>query len=170
MSPYALIQAIDRWLASAERLLAIALTATLTCIMMTQVVLRYFFNAPLFWAEEISVQILVFITLFGISILVHKGELVTIDFLPRALNPRGRHWLAVLHGVVFLALLGFVAKLGVEWVMRADVQLEIGATTQLPRWYNYAALPGALLAMSFHQFAAVLRHAHDLLRHEGART
>ena len=164
------IESADRWLASAERVLVIALTAALTCIMMVQVILRYFFNAPLFWAEEISVQMLVFATLFGLSLLVHHRQLVTIDFLPQALSPRGRHWLAVLHGLLFLALLGFVAKLGVGWVTRPEVQIELGATTQLPRWYNYSALPLAMAAMSFHQLVSVLRHVRDLIKHEGADT
>ncbi|NMG64747.1 TRAP transporter small permease subunit [Azoarcus indigens] len=159
---HALIQSLDRALASVERLVAIALTAALTAIMIAQVILRYFFNAPLFWAEEIAVQLLVFITLIGLSLLVHGGQLVTIDFLPRALGPRGRGLLAVVLGLGFLVLLAFIAKLGWDWVMRADVRLELGATTQLPRWYNYALLPGAMLAMAFHQFAAVLRQVRGL--------
>jgi len=156
------IQSADRRLAGAERVVVMALTALMTCIMMAQVVLRYFFSAPLFWAEEIAVQLLVFITLVGLSLLVRAGELVTIDFLRRALSPRGRHGLAVVLGVAFLALLGFVAWLGWAWIVRPDVQLEIGATTRLPRWYTYALLPGAMLAMALHQFAGVLRHVRDL--------
>ncbi|HXH02298.1 MAG TPA: TRAP transporter small permease [Candidatus Competibacteraceae bacterium] len=162
MPIYHLIQTLDRWLAGAERGLVIALTITMTGIMVTQVVLRYFFNAPLFWAEEISVQLLVFITLFGLSLLTRAGALVTIDFLPQALSPRGRHVLAIGLGIGFLILLGFITKLGWEWIIRPDVQAELGATTQLPRWYNYSLLPAALLAMSFHQFTALLRHLHDL--------
>lgn len=159
---YRLIQHADGWLAGAERWFAIALTATMTGIMMTQVVLRYFFSAPLFWAEEISVQLLVFITLIGLSLLVRAGQLVSIDFLRSALSEKGRHILAVAIGLGFLALLTFIAKLGWEWVIRPDVQLELSATTRLPRWYNYTLLPGAMLAMAFHQFAAVLRHLHAL--------
>jgi len=123
-----LIQSIDQRLAWLERGLAMVLTAGIAAIMMTQVVLRYFFSAPIFWAEEVSVQLLVFATMLGISLLV-----------------------------VMLVLLVFMTKLGWEWINRADVRLELGATTQLPRWYNYSALPIAFAAMAFHQFAAVLR-------------
>ncbi|ANQ85599.1 TRAP transporter small permease [Azoarcus olearius] len=157
-----LIQTLDRALASVERLVAIALTAALTAIMIAQVILRYFFNSPLFWAEEIAVQLLVFITLIGLSLLVHAGHLVTIDFLSRALGDTGRGVLAIVLGLGFLVLLTFVAKLGWDWVMRPDVRMELGATTQLPRWYNYSLLPGAMLAMAFHQFAAVLRQVRAL--------
>jgi C4-dicarboxylate transporter, DctQ subunit len=136
--------------------------------MMTQVVMRYFFSAPLFWAEEISVQLLVFVTLFGLSLLVRGGQLVSIDFLPAALPLRARHGLLALLGAVMLGLLLFLAMLGWEWVNRPEVRMELGATTQLPRWYNYSALPLAMACMAFHQFAAILRHLNTTLQGEAA--
>lgn len=160
---YQTIQKIDQSLAWAEQVLVIALTAGIAGIMMTQVVMRYFFSAPIFWAEEISVQLLVFVTLFGLSLLVQRVQLVTIDFLPRALPDRARHALLAVLGGVMLVLLVFIAKLGWEWVNRADVRLELGATTQLPRWYNFSALPLAFGIMAFHQFAAILRDLRALL-------
>lgn len=160
---YQTIQKIDQSLARAEQVLVIALTAGIAGIMMTQVVLRYFFSAPIFWAEEISVQLLVFVTLFGLSLLVQRVQLVTIDFLPRALPDRARHALLAVLGGVMLVLLVFLTKLGWEWVNRADVRLELGATTQLPRWYNFSALPLAFAIMAFHQFAAILRDLRALL-------
>lgn len=159
---YQTIQKIDQSLASAEQVLVVALTAGIAGIMMTQVVMRYFFSAPIFWAEEISVQLLVFVTLFGLSLLVQRVQLVTIDFLPRALPDRARHVLLAVLGLVMLVLLVFIAKLGWEWVNRADVRLELGATTQLPRWYNFSALPLAFAIMAWHQFAAILRDLRAL--------
>lgn len=88
-----LLHTLDERLALLERGLVAALTTALAVTMMAQVVLRYFFGAPLFWAEEISVQLLVFLTLLGLSLLVQSGQLVSIDFLPQALPPRGRHLL-----------------------------------------------------------------------------
>lgn len=154
---FQLIQTLDKRLAQAEQVLVIALTAAMAAIMMAQVVMRYFFSAPLFWAEEISVQLLVFTTLFGLSLLVQKSQLVTIDFLPQALPPRARHALMALLGTVMLVLFVFFTWLGWDWVNRPDVRLELGATTQLPRWYNFSALPLAFALMAWHQLAAVLR-------------
>lgn len=161
------IQHIDRRLAVLERVLVMALTAGIAGIMMTQVVMRYFFSAPIFWAEEVAVQLLVFVTLFGLSLLIQQVQLVTIDFLPRALPPRARHALLALLGVVMLGLLVFIAGLGWEWINRADVRLERSATTQLPRWYNFSVLPLAFGLMAWHQMAAILR---DLRAFAGARS
>jgi TRAP-type C4-dicarboxylate transport system permease small subunit len=163
---YETIQKTDQGLAAIERVLVIVLTGAIAAIMMTQVVMRYFFSAPIFWAEEISVQMLVFATLFGLSLLVHHGQLVTIDFLPNALRPRARHGLMAVLGLVMLALFVFVSWLGWEWISRPEVRIELGATTQLPRWYNYAVLPVAVAIMCWHQFSAILR---DLRAFAGGR-
>lgn len=157
-----MIERIDRGLAAAEQGLVMILTAAIAVIMMVQVVLRYFFSAPLFWAEEISVQLLVFVTLFGLSLLAHKGQLVTIDFLPQALPAKARHALFAALGGVMLALLLFLTWLGWEWINRADVRLELGATTRLPRWYNFSALPLALALMAWHQFVGILRNLRSI--------
>lgn len=154
---FKLIQTIDQWIAKVEHGLVIALTGGIALIMMAQVVMRYFFSNPIFWAEEVSVQLLVFATLFGLSLLVQRGALVSIDFLPRALPPRAMQALLALLGLVMLALFVFIAKLGWEWVNRPDVRLELGATTQLPRWYNFTLLPLAFVLMAWHQLTAILR-------------
>lgn len=160
---YALIQTLDDWLAKLERTLVVLLTAGIAGIMMAQVIRRYFFSNPIFWAEEIAAQLLVFVTLFGLSLLTHSGQLVSIDFLPRALGLRARHALLALLGTLWLALAVFFAQLGWDWVNLPESRLELGATTQLPRWYNYSALPLAMAAMALHQFAAVLRHLRAAL-------
>lgn len=170
MPLYTFLQAADRGLAFVERGLAIALTAALTGIMMAQVILRYFFSAPLFWAEEAAVQLLVFMTLIGLSLLVRSDALIKIDLLSRLLPPKGQKLLSLLFGLLFLGLLGFLAWLGWEWVNRPEVRMEMSATIQTPRWYTYSVLPAAVLAMAFHQFASVLREAAALKgTAEGAR-
>ena len=170
MGILSIVQRADDGLAALERVLVIALTAAIACIMMAQVVLRYFFSSPIFWAEEISVQLLVFTSLFGLSLLTRANELVSIDFLPRALPERQRHALFAALGLVMFAILVFVAWLSWNWIAQPDVRIELSATTQLPRWYNYSALPLAMAAMSFHQLVGVLRHIRNLIKHEGAGT
>lgn len=168
MTAHALVQRADAALAWVEQVIVVLLTGGITAIMMTQVVLRYFFSAPLFWAEEISVQLLVFASVFGLSLLTRRGDLVSIDFLPRALPPRARHALLAALGLVMLAVIAFVAWFAWDWISRPEVRIELSATTQLPRWYTYAVLPVGLSCMAAHQVAAVLRHLAALRGPQGA--
>ena len=168
MAGSTLVERADAGLAAIEQVLVVLLIGGITAIMMVQVVLRYFFGAPLFWAEEISVQLLVFASVFGLSLLTRRGDLVSIDFLPRALSPRARHALMAALGGVMLAVVGFIAWLAWDWIARPDVRIELSATTQLPRWFTYAVLPVGLSCMAVHQAAAILRHLQALLRPGGA--
>jgi TRAP-type C4-dicarboxylate transport system permease small subunit len=170
MTASTIVERIDAALAAAEQVVVVLLTGGIAAIMMTQVVLRYFFGAPLFWAEEISVQLLVFASVFGLSLLMRRGDLVSIDFLPRALSPRARHALMAALGGVMLAVIVFVAWLAWNWIGRSDVRLELSATTQLPRWYTYAVLPVGLSCMAVHQAAAIVRHLQGLWQRAGAGT
>ena len=160
------LQRLDNGLASLERMLAMALTAAIALIMMAQVILRYFFNAPLFWAEEVAAQLLVFLTLVGTSLLLQNQQLVNIDFLPRALSQRNQLFLFALLGVGMLILVLFLTKLGWEWIQRPDVRLEMGATTQLPRWYNYSVLPIVFACMAFHQLIIIAKHIQQAFQKE----
>ena len=168
MSTDAILERADAALAAAEQVVVVLLTGGITAIMMAQVVLRYFFSAPLFWAEEISVQLLVFASVFGLSLLTRRGDLVSIDFLPRALTPPMRHALMAALGFVMLAMLVYVATLAWGWISRPEVRLELSATTQLPRWFTYAVLPVGLACMAVHQACAILRHLRALAQPAGA--
>lgn len=151
------VDAIDRRLAQAERTLLIAVCAALVLLMMAQVLLRYVFSAPLFWAEEAALQLLVVMTLFGLSLLVRERQLVAVELLPQALSVRLRRSLQALLALLMLALLCFVAWLGWQWIAQPGVRLELGATLRLPRWISYSALPLAFSCMAWHQGAAFLR-------------
>lgn len=159
-----LIQKIDAGVATAERWLVIVLTVALTVIMMAQVVFRYFFHSPIFWAEEVAVQLLVFVTVFGLALLVQQKQLVTIDFVARALKGRTRSAVMALLALVALAIFVFVTWYAWDWIQREDVRMELSATTQLPRWYNYAALPVAMTLMTWHQFVVFLREVQAAVK------
>lgn len=142
----------DNWLAKFEYLLLTLLMAALTLILSAQVVLRYFFNSPLFWAEEISVQILIAASFMGISYLLYANKLVRVDALLALFNEPALHrLLTVLQGVSLLTLLT-LCYIATVWILRPEVRADISPTTQLPRWYNYAILVASFYCMSWHQF------------------
>lgn len=154
-----LISKIDDTVTQLERWLLSLLVAAIAGIIMTQVVLRYGFSAPLFWAEEVAALLMVFVTLLGLSLLIHSERLIAIEFLPGLLGNRARHVMTALFGSAIVALLVFIAWLAVTWIQQPQVQIELSSTTRLPRWYSYAALPVLLSFTILHQFLLVLKHA-----------
>lgn len=169
MSPAILMERADAALAAVEQVAIVMLTGSIALIIMLQVVLRHVFAAPLFWAEEVAVQLLVFVSVLGLSLLARRGDLVSVDMLSRLLPERARHALMALLGVVMLALIVFLGSQAWDWIGRPEVRVELSATLRIPRWYAYAVLPIGLSFMALHQGAAIVRHIAALWRPTGGR-
>lgn len=142
---------VNTCLAQIEKWLLIALTASLGLLLIAQVVLRYLFNAPLFWAEEVAVQILVAMSFVGVSYLIYQRQLVSIDFIYLMLKKPLCYIVQSLFQLVALVTLIVFAWLTYLWVSDPLTQIELSPTTQIPRWYNYSLLLIAFITMSFHQ-------------------
>ncbi|KEA63911.1 TRAP-type transport system, small permease component, predicted N-acetylneuraminate transporter [Marinobacterium lacunae] len=162
-----IISWVNRGLAQIEKWTLVALSASLGLLLIVQVVLRYLFDSPLFWAEEVAVQILVAMSFLGVSYLIYRQQLVAIDFIYLMLAKPLRRLASCLFQLVALASLVLFAWLTYQWVSDPLVQSELSPTTQLPRWYNYSVLLIALMAMSFHQLVNWFESLRNLVLGEG---
>lgn len=153
----ALFYKLDELVASLEKLLMTLMCGALAVLLIAQSILRYVFSAPLFWAEEISVFLLLGVTFFGMSYLLHKRQLINIDFVVLSLSVSLRRLVDLVTTLIGLALLAILAWLCFEWVSRPEVRLEMSATTGLPRYLNYGFLLVALVLMLFHQMIALCK-------------
>ncbi|ETI62584.1 TRAP transporter small permease [Marinomonas profundimaris] len=160
----ALLSWFDDWLSRVEKILLITLTFGLVTLLIAQVFLRYVFNSPLFWAEEVAVQVFVAISFFGVSYLIYQKQLVVIDFITLILPSSFRLAIECAFQIISLLTLMVMLVLTFQWVTEPMVQNELSPTTQLPRWYNYAILLIALGSMSFHQLRHCFKSLSELFR------
>ncbi|MCL7462112.1 TRAP transporter small permease subunit [Pseudomonas sp. NW5] len=157
-----LLYKLDDAFASLEKLLMIVLSGALALLLITQAVLRYGFSAPLFWAEEVALFMLLGVTFFGMSYLLHEDRLINIDFVLVNLKASLRTVVECFNALLGLALLGVLCGLTYAWVATPEVRLEMSATTGLPRWYNYGFLLVALCLMAFHQLVVLFKRIERL--------
>jgi TRAP-type C4-dicarboxylate transport system permease small subunit len=101
------LKTIDRRLARLEDLLIMVMMATLAVLLGLGVVLRYVFNNPLTWSEEIVVTFFVWMVMLGVPSALRSKMHIRIDILIlRLSNPARRSvgYLACAAGlIVFLA-------------------------------------------------------------------
>lgn len=150
-----LFNKVNDALAKVEVFLIVIFMALLVLIMVAQVILRYLFSSPLFWAEEISLQLLILITFFGVSYLIYKKNLLQVDLLQHYLSISMKKVVNFILIMLNFFLLVFLAYLYVNWVADPMVQADVSGTTGLPRWYNYGVAAAAICFMAFHQFVNV---------------
>ena len=155
-----LIRRADDLLASVEKGFLTLFSGALVLILMCQVILRYGFSRPLFWAEEISVQLLVFITLFGLSLLLRSRQMIAIDMVIGALPDRLKIAVQYFLQVLGLVVVVFFAYEGTLWILRPEVRMELSPTTGLPIWINYAMFPISFYCMVFHVAAGLAAGPH----------
>ncbi len=143
---------LDNYLGIFEKWLLILFTLTLTLIMSSQVLLRYFFSEPLFWAEEVSLQILIALSFVGVSYLAHVGQLVRVDIVLSLIKGKNNVFLSRGLHIVALFISLTLSYVGTQWLSRPEVGTDISATTSIPLWYNYALLVFSFYSLSFHLF------------------
>lgn len=151
-----LILKIDDVIAWVEYRLLMLMMLVLAIILASQVILRYFFNSPLFWAEEVSVQILIACTFMGVSYLLYSKKLVRVDFLLLYFNNRFYCFAEKILQLISFSVLCIICYFSTEWILDPMTRIDISPTTQLPRWYNYGILVASFYCMALHQAVKLL--------------
>lgn len=149
------ILGIDRLVTHAIWAIAAALLATVACLGLYQVLVRFAFNQPSPWTEEAIGRLLIWMVALGVVVAFRQGSLVSVDLMLR--SSRG-HWRRVVRFVILastLFFLGMLAWVGVDLAWR--VRFQTFAALPISIGWAYLALPvGATFSL-----LAVLAHHLD---------
>ena len=132
---------LDRALGRAEWAFIGAALAFTSALLFVNVVLRYVFLAPLNWAEELTLYLMVWIVFVGGSVAVRTRGHIAIDLLPLVLSPANRRRLAIGVALAALAFFAVFFWYSGQHVLRVR---SIGQTTPVmgaPMWLAYLAMP-----------------------------
>jgi C4-dicarboxylate transporter DctQ subunit len=137
---------LDHALGRAEWAFIGAALAFTSALLFVNVVLRYVFLAPINWAEELTLYLMVWIVFVGGSVAVRTRGHIAIDLLPLLLSPANRRRLAIGVALAALAFFSVFCWYSGQHVLRVR---SIGQTTPVmgaPMWLAYLAMPvGSLL-------------------------
>ena len=154
-------------LSIACRSVAILLLASMSFLIVAQVVGRNLFDIGMPWADELSRFCGVALVFLCVPILALRGQHVAVDMVPMMLPPAWRRIVAVMAEVMILAFSAFslwalYAFLGRAWKFATP-------TLGIPNWVYYtpAAICFGLLALiTVARLVTLLRGGE--LRHEEA--
>ena len=109
---------VDRTLNSTETTFVGGALAFASLLLFVNVVLRYWFLAPISWAEELTLYIMVWIVFVGSSVAIRTRGHIAIDLLPLVLSPAGRRRLAIFIAVTVLAFLAVFFHYSLQHTLR----------------------------------------------------
>jgi C4-dicarboxylate transporter DctQ subunit len=111
------------------------------CLLFVNVVGRYVFHAPISWAEEVSLYLIVWMVFIGGSVAMRTRGHIAMDLLPLMLTPANRARLAMFTGSVVLVFLAVLFYYSLEHTLRVRASGQLTPVLQGPMWLTYLAMP-----------------------------
>ena len=129
----------------AELWLAVAAFAAVVLLTIVQVGLRYFFDASLWWAQEVS-QMMILVAYFqGIAYAFKTRQYIVIDFLAERLPPAAQLYCYLFAQLLVVVFCGVVLVEGVAILPRQYLMLTY--ILHIPRMYLGLPLLFAAVSM-----------------------
>ena len=117
----------------------IAMVPVMTGIIFLQVVLRYVFQSPFSWAEELARYLLIWITCLGSAYAIRDGMHISIGYLRSKFKDAAKTFVTV---VVYVMTLGFFIYCIKEGLLFSFAQWTQRSTAmQIPMTLPYMAIP-----------------------------
>ena len=95
-----------RWLARRAEDFAALMMAVMFLTFLYQIAMRYVFNAPAAWAEEICVMAWVWVVLWGTAVVTREPDTIRIDLVRNALSARARRIVDAFCGLALALIFG----------------------------------------------------------------
>ncbi|SER64639.1 TRAP transporter small permease [Halopseudomonas bauzanensis] len=150
-----------------ETYLATVALTVFASLVIFQVVMRYVFNNPSVWSEEIARYALVwFVYLSGSYAVKYQRHVrfnVIVDLIGKKV-PLAQRIIRLFVLVLWLAFLIFMLKLAVDMVDRQFTTGQRAPASQIPMYLVYLGLPLGLLLMSFRVLQHTTRAIIDIVR------
>lgn len=140
-----------------------ACLVTMSCLVFSNVVLRYVFDSSITWSEEMSRYLFVFMIFFGTTRALSKGLHLKVDIFLQLLPSKGLRTLLQL-GSSGLMLYALYLLIDGSWELIQINLNTVGPATGMPLWWLYT---GGLL-MGVAMSVITLLGVVQLLRNQQA--
>lgn len=148
-----MLHTLDRFLSRLEEsLIALGLISAAT-ILFINVVLRYFFESGIVWAEEYTRYAIIWITFIGGSVAVREGEHLAVTALLEVMDEKRGRYLRFFATLCSVAFSAFLAVWGTILTLSIRQTGQVTPSMEIPSYWVYVAIPlgGALMTLRFGQ-------------------
>ncbi len=151
---------LSGWIESVEKVIAMLLIAAMTIVIATAVVFRYFFHAPIFWANEASIFMMAWITFIGGSLGLKYKSQASVTFLTDRFSEKGKRILEIVAYIIILLFMALLLYLSYQWVLSSS---HLKSTSmRIPMWIPYLSVPVGLTFAFIH----LLNHLLNLFKNK----
>lgn len=117
----------------------------LVTVITGSVILRYVFNRPLEWTEELIGFVFIWLSFLGAAVVAAKRRHVAVDFITDYFPPAVKFWVQFFIYVLVMLLL---AVMFVSTVLLIPTMRHVTVTLEIPRyWYNIPILISSIFML-----------------------
>lgn len=113
----------------------------LTCIMMLQVIMRYFLHSPLAWAEEACRYSFVYSVMLATAYCIRKGKMLRVDVVITMFPPIVAKILDLISQVMAIVFCCILLIPSWNVMMSAYTIGNVSSGLELPMWILYTSAP-----------------------------
>lgn len=123
-------------------LIAATILLTIFVIVQYEVVMRYVFNAPTYWTNEVSSFAIAWVGFLGAGYVLRIGRQLEIDIVTSRLRTSARRWLGTATDLVAGVFCGLITVLSYNFVSISHmIQASSASELDTPLWIPYLAVP-----------------------------
>ncbi len=136
------------------QILTFILFIILSILIFVQVILRYFFSAPIAWNDEISRLLMIWVSCLGIALAYFKKQHAAITFAVDKFKGKAKTAYEFASDLLLLAAFLLITYAGIKLCI--STHRFCSAVLRYPNSLQYAALPVSTACMAY-------RTAYDLI-------
>lgn len=148
-----LIVKISDIIDSISKVIIVILLITISVVVFTQVIMRYFFNSGISWSEELCRYSLIWMGMIGTTVAYKKGPLISITALEEMLPGNYRKFLKWFQ--TFLSFVFFIVFLGISFIALQYAKLSTSPNMLIRMDYIYSVFPITAIIVLIHIFAGI---------------
>ena len=131
-----------RWIAEhLEEVLGATLLAAMSCLAMANVLSRYVLHLPLAFTEELEVNGLVWLTLFGTAAAFRRGRHLRMLFFQEKMPERVRRLLNIFLSILAVGLFASLGTLGYRQLLDERFLEITSESLNAPQWLYTLCIP-----------------------------
>lgn len=135
--------------------LALILSVQIILIFMTAV-MRYVFNRPLSWSDELTTYMLVLITFLGGYVASNTGSLAKVEIIAGRFSGTAGKVVQLTAHLFSAALVGWIAFYGTKLYFSPIIQRQTSSALQMPVKYIWWSLPLSMWLLLFTELLAIV--------------
>ncbi|RHW40092.1 TRAP transporter small permease [Lysinibacillus yapensis] len=133
-----------------EKWLAVLLALLLLVALAGGVLYRYLLKLPLFWADELAIFCLIWMTFVGGSMSLKVKEAPTINLLTDTVSPKMKRVFLILSNVILLVFTAYILYLSYYWLSASNIKVQTSTAMNMPKIYSYLSIPVSFICTAIH--------------------